>query len=456
MEPKSKRERIPLFSSWINYSAFYPMNYTQTLQYMYSQLPMFHRIGNAAYKANLDNTIAICGILDNPQNNFSTIHIAGTNGKGSTSHLIASILQSSGYKVGLYTSPHLKDFRERIRVNGKMVPRKFVSGFVGRYKNEFDRIQPSFFEMTVGMAFAFFSEQKVDIAVIEAGLGGRLDSTNIITPLLSVITNISYDHQHLLGDTLPLIAAEKAGIIKEGVPVVIGETEDESKQVFLDKAKACRSEIYFADELYKLRNYRIVKKNGTAYLCADVYRRSKLIWKNARCELTGAYQLKNISTVLMAIDVLNRKGNAITDEAILTGIERVISQTGLKGRWQVISKNPLTISDTGHNEAGIREVLKQLKRTPHEKLHFILGMVNDKEISKVLRLLPRKAIYYFCRPAIPRGLDPLLLQKEALDAGLKGKAYTSVKRALKAAQASAARKDLVFVGGSTFVVAEIL
>lgn len=460
------------------------MNYKETLQYMYDALPMFHRIGSAAYKADLNNTIAICDLLNNPQNKFKSIHIAGTNGKGSTSHILASILQSAGYRVGLYTSPHLKDFRERIRINGKMIPQKFVVDFVSKYKSDFERIQPSFFEMTVGLAFDYFSKQKVDIAVIEVGLGGRLDSTNIITPLLSVITNISHDHQNLLGDTLQKIAAEKAGIIKPGIPVVIGETQAGIKSIFTKKALDCNSRIFFADKFYKLKNHKLESKKGKLYLGADVYRRSKLIISGLQSELPGLYQLKNITTVLMAIDILSRPSSLarlpklfsigmvprlpakaiprrhgpvnISFGHIYKGIANVVSQTGLLGRWQVLNEKPLVVADTGHNEAGIKEVLKQIKATPHKKLHIVLGMVNDKDIKNILGLLPKGAAYYFCKPLIPRGLNEKELQQQAHQAGLKGSCYTSVKSAFKAARLAAANEDMVFVGGSTFVVAEVI
>lgn len=451
---------------------------------MYDALPMFHRIGSAAYKANLDNTIAICNLLNNPQDKFKSVHIAGTNGKGSTSHMLASILQSAGYKVGLYTSPHLKDFRERIRINGKMIPQKFVIDFVSKHQSDFKRIQPSFFEMTVGLAFDYFSKQKVDIAVIEVGLGGRLDSTNVITPLLSVITNISYDHQNLLGTTLQKIAAEKAGIIKPGIPVVIGETQAGIKSIFTKKALDCNSPVFFADKLYKLKNYKQESKKGKLYLCADVYRPTKLIISGLRCELPGLYQLKNIRTVLMAIEILSRPSlparlpklfnvgmvPRLPAEAfqrrhgpfnisfghIYNGITSVVSQTGLMGRWQVLGEKPLVVADTGHNEAGIKEVLRQIRIIPHKKLHIVLGMVNDKDIKSILGLLPKGAIYYFCKPGIPRGLNEKELQQQAYRAGLKGSSFNSVKSAYKAARLEAAKTDMVFVGGSTFVVAEVV
>jgi len=313
-----------------------------------------------------------------------------------------------------------------------------------------------FFEMTVGLAFDYFAKQKVDIAVIEVGLGGRLDSTNVITPLVSVITNISYDHQNLLGDTLQKIAVEKAGIIKPGIPVVIGETQKEIKKIFLDKAKQGDSEIHFADHFFKLKNIKQKSKNGKAVLNADIYLKNKLLLKDLDCELPGLYQRKNIPAVLMAIDALNAYDAEITNEQIRKGIATVSTQTGLKGRWQVLTKKPLTIADTGHNEAGIKEVLKQIKLTPHRQLHVVMGMVNDKDITKVLKLFSKKAVYYFCKPNIPRGLDEKELQNQALSVGLKGNPYPSVKKAVKAAQACAGAKDLVFIGGSTFVVAEIV
>jgi len=432
------------------------MTYQQTLDYLYSQLPMFHRIGSAAYKANLDNTIAICNLLNNPQNKFKSIHVAGTNGKGSTSHMIASILQSSGLKVGLYTSPHLKDFRERIRVNGKMISQKFIIDFVEKYEKEFAKIQPSFFEWTVGLAFDYFSKQKVDMAVIEVGLGGRLDSTNVIHPVVSVITNISYDHQNLLGNTLRKIAGEKAGIIKPRVPVIIGETQSEVKDVFVNKVKKAKSHIYFADEYYRVVNHKQSYKDKLRLIVDVKGKNGKFTYKNLQCELPGLYQKKNILTVLKTIDVLKQKKYPISERSVRNGISNVIKQTGLQGRWQLLSKRPLTIADTGHNEAGIKEVLSQIKLTPHKNLHFVLGMVNDKDISKILSLLPKSATYYFCRASIPRALDQNELALSAKIFGLKGKIYPSVKKALKVAEGSAKTNDLIFIGGSTFVVAEAL
>jgi dihydrofolate synthase/folylpolyglutamate synthase len=433
------------------------MSYSKTLDYLYSRLPMFHRIGSAAYKANLDNTIAICKLLGNPENKFKSIHIAGTNGKGSTSHMIASVLQSAGYKTGLYTSPHLKDFRERIKINGKMIPKQYIVKFVEQYKNDFERIEPSFFEWTVGLAFDYFAKQKVDVAVIEVGLGGRLDSTNVITPELSLITNISYDHMALLGDTLPKIAAEKAGIIKPGIPVVIGEAQGKVKDVFVERAKTVKAPVYFAAQEYKVENIRTVnRKAAPSLLCTDITHNKKILYKDLECELAGMYQRKNIPAVIKAIDLLNGTRFNIPEKALRAGISSVVSQTGLLGRWQIISRKPLTIADTGHNEAGMKEVLAQLEQTPHKKLHFVLGMVNDKDISKILSMLPKDAVYYFCRPVIPRGLDQEELRAQASAAGLKGESYASVAEALKYAQREAKPGTLVFVGGSTFVVAEVV
>lgn len=428
------------------------MTYQQALDYLYSQLPMFHRIGSAAYKANLDNTHAICKLLGHPEGKFRSVHVAGTNGKGSVSHMLAAILQSAGYKTGLYTSPHLKDFRERIRINGKMIPQSKVTAFVEKHRKAFDRIQPSFFEWTVGLAFDHFAKEKVDIAVIEVGLGGRLDSTNVITPLVSVITNISYDHQALLGDTLEKIAGEKAGIIKPGVPVVIGETQAHSKPVFAKRARTLKAPICFADQHYKVKKPEHVNRK----LIADVYSGDKLVHKGLVCELGGDYQAKNIPTVLSTIDVLKEQGIAVPLPRLKRGLANTVKRTGLLGRWQVLSEKPLVIADTGHNEAGIKEVLKQVSRTRHSKLHIVFGAVNDKDIGTILKLLPEKAAYYFCKARIPRALDAGELAKLAARESLKGGVYPSVKKALAAARRTASPKDLVLVGGSTFVVAEVV
>lgn len=431
------------------------MTYQQTLDYLFSQLPMFQRIGAAAYKADLDNTYAICKLLNNPENKFKSVHIAGTNGKGSTSHMIASILQSAGLKVGLYTSPHLKDFRERIKINGELIPEQNVIQFIEKYKADFEEIKPSFFEMTVGLAFDHFSKEKVDIAVIEVGLGGRLDSTNVITPLVSVITNISLDHTALLGNTIEKIAMEKAGIIKSNVPIVIGETQQGIKNIFLEKSKEQHSEIVFSDEIYCSGNVRQIKK-GKLFLSMNIERKGRLVYENLETELLGFYQKKNILTVLAVVEELNKLGFLLKENNIRKGIKNVIKNTGLLGRWQVLSKNPLTIADTGHNEAGIKEVLSQITLTPHNQLHFVLGMVNDKDISTVLGLMPKSAIYYFCRAKIPRALGADELMSQAAAFGLKGSVYNSVQEAMIAAKENAKTNDLVFIGGSTFTVAEVV
>lgn len=430
------------------------MNYQQAIDYMYSQLPMFQRSGPAAYKPDLGNTIAICNLLQNPQNNFSSIHIAGTNGKGSTSHMLASILQEAGYKTGLYTSPHLKDFRERIKINGQMIPQEYVAEFISKYHTAFDEIKPSFFEMTVGLTFEYFSNQKVDIAIIEAGLGGRLDSTNVITPILSIITNISFDHMNLLGDTLPKIASEKAGIIKFNIPVVIGETDNQTKEVFIQKANQQSTNIYFADENFSIKN--ISEYNPLQnYFTADIYNGDNLVYKNIMCGLNGEYQYKNLLTVLQSIELVKEKLK-ISEKNIRNGILKVVENTGLMGRWQIINKNPLAICDTGHNEAGISYVLKQINKIPFEKLHFVIGVVKDKEVDKILEMLPKNATYYFCKANIPRALSEIELSQKAKEKGLIGNSYHSVENAYKAAINSASKNDLIFVGGSTFVVAEVV
>jgi dihydrofolate synthase / folylpolyglutamate synthase len=433
------------------------MNYPQTIQYLYSQLPLFTRDGPSAYKEDLHNTIALCERLDNPQNKFKSIHIGGTNGKGSTSHMLAAILQTAGYKTGLYTSPHLKDFRERIRINGEMISEQKVIDFVAAHKQGFEDIKPSFFEMTVALAFDFFAKEKVDIAIIEVGLGGRLDSTNIITPLLSVITNIGWDHMDLLGNTLPLIADEKAGIIKKSVPVVIGELQSEVQHVFVEKAREQDSRIFFASNQWSLYKGGIVVEDGKEYLSLKIESVPGIIpYYHLLLDLTGTYQLKNVKTVLSAVERLKALNFKIDDNDIRVGLRQVKTLTGLHGRWEVLSHNPLTICDTGHNPDGIAEVLKSIASIPFKKLHFVMGVVNDKDISKILDMLPKNAIYYFCKPDIPRGLDAESLRQKAESYALKGDSYISVKDALHAAQQNAGKNDLVFVGGSTFVVAEVV
>jgi dihydrofolate synthase/folylpolyglutamate synthase len=441
------------------------MNYKQTVQYLYSQLPLFTRDGVAAYKADLSNTIELCARLGNPQHKFKSVHIGGTNGKGSTSHMLAAILQTAGYKTGLYTSPHLNDFRERIRINGEMISEQEVVDFVAAHKVDFDEVSPSFFEMTVALAFDFFAHEKVDIAIIEVGLGGRLDSTNIITPLLSVITNIGWDHTNILGNSLQLIASEKAGIIKPTVPVVIGEYQPEVADIFVAKAKRENSGIVFASDVRS-----ILKLNGSGesrdaaineFLDIEVKRNQltsnlQPLISNLRLDLTGTYQLKNVKTVISAVDELRVQGFKISDDDLKTALSRVKTLTGLHGRWEVIKKQPLTICDTGHNPEGMQEVLQNIAAVKYDRLHFLIGMVNDKDISKILAMLPIGATYYFCKPDIPRGLEAESLKQQAESFGLHGEVYPSVMTALQSAQQSAGEDDLVFVGGSTFVVAEVV
>ena len=413
------------------------MNYKETLDYLFSRLPMFQRIGAAAYKANLDNTWALMNALDSPEKKTKTIHIAGTNGKGSTSHMLAAAFQQAGYKTGLYTSPHLIDFRERIKINGKMISKQEVVKFVEQHQKTFDQIEPSFFEWTVALAFDYFSRKKVDIAIVETGLGGRLDSTNVIHPELSIITNISFDHMNLLGATLPLIATEKAGIIKENTPVLIGETQKEIKPVFTSKAKIGHSPLFFADELISVKSVKQIHKKNDLFLEMNFNESTKKII----CDLPGLYQTRNIKTVLSAIAIINSTtAFKINSKQIVAALKNVKAQTGLMGRWQILKNKPLVIADTGHNEAGIKEVIKNIKNTKHEKLHFVLGMVNDKEVDKILQLLPKKAIYYFCKANIPRALDETLLKENAQQFNLKGNCYANVQNALFAALQIASTK----------------
>ncbi|MBB5395672.1 folylpolyglutamate synthase/dihydrofolate synthase family protein [Mucilaginibacter sp. AK015] len=425
------------------------MDYKATINYLYTQLPLFTRVGASAYKADLTNTIALLNFVNNPQHKFKSVHVGGTNGKGSTSHMLAAILHVAGYKTGLYTSPHLKDFRERIRINGAMISEQAVIDFVALHKHDFEQIQPSFFEMTVALAFDFFAKEQVDIAIVEVGLGGRLDSTNVINPLLSVITNIGWDHMNLLGDTLPKIAAEKAGIIKPSTPVIIGEYQPEVAEVFINKAKEVNAELVFASNVKEAVGSRESEVQSLDYMEIDAPFHIQL-------DLPGSYQLKNVRTVLTAVDELRKHGFTITDEHIVTALKQVKTLTGLHGRWEVLSRSPLTICDTGHNPEGITEVLKNIAAVNYEHLHFVMGMVNDKDSSKVLAMMPTDATYYFCRPDIPRGLEAESLKLKAESFNLHGNTYPSVKTALQAAQANATDKDLVFVGGSTFVVAEVV
>lgn len=427
------------------------MTYQETIEYLYQQLPVFHRIGKKAFKADLNNTIEFCEHLDNPQHKFKSIHIAGTNGKGSSSHFIASILQSAGYKTGLYTSPHLKSFTERIRINGVPIPENKVTSFVENNKDFLAELKPSFFEMSVGMAFEYFAQEQVDIAVIEVGLGGRLDSTNIITPVLSLITNISFDHTDILGETLPEIASEKAGIIKSQIPVVISERNVDSQPVFINKAKQENAPIYFAEDFYEVLNYEEKEFLLQIELLDKSYNRNIKI----HAQLVGQYQLRNILGVLKAVDMLNDLGYRIDNEAIVQGLKTVISQTGLKGRWQMLSNNPRMICDIAHNIAGITQILNSLEKIEYDKLWMVLGFVSDKDISSILSLLPKNANYIFCEANIPRALNSAKLLEEAEKYGLVGEEIGDVNEAIIYAKSKASRNDLIYIGGSTFVVAEI-
>lgn len=428
------------------------MNYSETLNWMFNKLPMYQRIGASAYKADLNTTINIINYLDNPQDSFKSIHIAGTNGKGSTSHSLASVFQEAGYKTGLYTSPHLRDFRERIRINGEMIPENEVVDFIGKHKDKLEEFELSFFEMTVAMAFDYFRKEKVDIAIIEVGMGGRLDSTNVIKPELCVITNISLDHVKFLGENEEQIAAEKAGIIKPEIPVVIGETQEGSKDVFIKTAKEKNSPIFFADKIMDCRKDNTYSLD---YQQFDIYKNNESYLKELKYPLLGNYQKKNLATVICALDIL-RDSFKIEEKHIVNGLANVIKNTSLMGRWQVINKNPLAIADTGHNVAGINEVNRQLAETKYNKLHFVLSVVNDKDIDGILQLLPKEAEYYFCKADIPRGLSADILFEKATNSGLKGKVYESVRNAYSSALANAQEGDLVFVGGSNFTVAEVV
>ncbi|MBR5146919.1 MAG: bifunctional folylpolyglutamate synthase/dihydrofolate synthase [Bacteroidales bacterium] len=428
------------------------MNYNETLNWMFNKLPMYQRIGASAYKADLNTTIEIINYLDNPQHSFKSIHIAGTNGKGSTSHSLASVFQEAGYKTGLYTSPHLRDFRERIRINGEMIPENEVVEFIEKHKNKLEELELSFFEMTVAMAFDYFRKEKVDIAIIEVGMGGRLDSTNVINPELCVITNISLDHVKFLGENEGQIAVEKAGIIKPRTAVVIGETQEGSKDVFIETAKEKNSPIFFADKIMECR------KDDTysiEYQKFDIYKNNELYLKDLKYPLLGNYQKKNLATVICALDIL-KDSFKIEETHIVNGLTNVVKNTSLMGRWQVINRNPLAIADTGHNVAGINEVNRQLAETKYNKLHFVLSVVNDKDIDGILQLLPKEAEYYFCKADIPRGLSADILAEKAINCGLQGKVYESVRQAYSTALSNAQEGDLVFVGGSNFTVAEVV
>lgn len=425
------------------------LTYQQTLDYLYTVLPMFQRVGPVALKRDLGNTIALCQAIGNPHHRFKCIHVGGTNGKGSSSHMIAAILQSQGYKTGLYTSPHLKNFTERIRINGEEIPPMYVVDFVDRIKPQIENVKPSFFEITVVMAFDYFASQQVDFAVIEVGLGGRLDSTNVINPLVSLVTNIGYDHKDLLGDTLPAIASEKAGIIKHKGRAVVSERQAEIAHVFEEKALTVGSTLLFAQDVYQ------VNQMGKGDDGFTVSKHGNVLYQALRSELMGGYQKKNIGGVLAVVDELIQLGYPVSTDAIQKGIASTIALTGLKGRWQKLGERPTIFCDTGHNAEGIAEVLEMIKTIAYDQLHFILGMVRDKDHSAILSLLPKVAIYYFCSAKIPRALDATTLATKAAAFGLKGQVVPDVGDAIRLAKRKAGKNDFIFIGGSTFVVAEI-
>jgi dihydrofolate synthase/folylpolyglutamate synthase len=425
--------------------------YEETLSWLYAQLPMFTRIGAAAYKPNLDNTIRLLDSIGNPQRQLSCIHIAGTNGKGSTSNMLAAVLQAAGYKTGLYTSPHLVDFRERIRINGQMIPKEFIVEFTAKHQQLFEEVKPSFFEMTVGLCFAYFAQEKVEIAVIETGLGGRLDSTNVIEPVLSIITNIGYDHMYLLGDTLPKIASEKAGIIKKNIPVVIGESSSETDSVFIDKAESMGSPIVFADRTLSI----IEKEMDLQRMIVDVLQENKIWLKDLEVSLCGNYQKKNLATVLQSVLSLKER-LTFPEEKLRYGLSHICELTGFAGRWQVMQKQPLAILDTGHNAHGISQTMSQLNSIQHNQLHIVFGVVADKSLDDIIKHLPGDANYYLCSPNLPRALEVSKLAEAFSASGKKYTVYTSVTAAWNAALSCAKKEDIVFAGGSTFVVGEIL
>lgn len=434
------------------------MTYLETLNYLFAQLPMFQRIGPAAFKKDLTNTLALAEHLGNPQHKFPCIHVAGTNGKGSVSHLLAAICQAAGLKTGLYISPHYKDFRERIKINGNYIPKTQVVDFVEINKKTIEKIEPSFFELCVVMAFDHFAREQVDIAIIEVGLGGRLDSTNIITPQLSVITNISYDHQNMLGDTLTLIAGEKAGIIKPGVPVVIGETHPESAPVFLKKAGETGSAIVFADQVFRLSEKPSADTAGLLPQSSqyDVFKNDLPFLQDLELETAGPYQQKNLVTALQAWDLLRPQIPYLNEPALRHGLKHLKSLTRFIGRWEIIGQNPTILCDSAHNEAGLKVTFAKIKTLNFKKLHIVTGFVNDKSVEDVLDLFPTAARYYFAKADIPRGLEAAVLKEKAAVVGLRGRAYSSVPNALKAARRAAAAEDMIVVIGSIFVVAEVL
>lgn len=423
------------------------MKYTNTIEYLYNQHPDFQRVGGAAYKEGLDNSLALDQLFDHPHTKYKTIHVGGTNGKGSTSHTLAAILEQSGYKVGLFTSPHLVDFRERIRINGEKISKEYIVDFVEKYKKDFEPIKPSFFELTMMIAFKYFADEKVDIAIIEVGLGGRLDSTNIISPILSIITNISKDHTQFLGDTLEKIAIEKAGIIKKDVPVIIGENQEDIRAVFSNKAEKVQTKIIFAEE-QNLISSEIKTASGWLFMTRD--------YGAMKGELRGLAQKKNAVTILAAVYELIQQGYQISTKAVQSGFAYVVELTGLQGRWQILQQHPRIICDTAHNEGGIKYIAEQLDSERYDNLHFIIGMAGDKDASSVIEMLPKSATYYFTKANSPRSLDENKLFELATSKGLIGEAYPTIKEAIDKARDKASLNDLIFIGGSNFVVAEAI
>lgn len=426
------------------------MNYQETISYLYQRLPAFHRVGASAMKSGLHNITVLCEALGNPHEQFKSMHVAGTNGKGSTSHMLSAVLQSAGYKVGLHTSPHLKSFTERFKINGIPCSEQTIVDFVAKHQALIEEVQPSFFEISVALCFDYFACEKVDIGIIEVGLGGRLDSTNIITPILSVITNISFDHTDLLGDTLGKISAEKAGIIKPNVPVVISETQPETKEVFKRKALETQSPLYFADQSFEILESKLVGRFREVS-----YKTSTTNIRTLKLDLLGKYQAKNVLGVVKAIEVLNQLGWEVSDEEVHNGLKNTIPLSQLQGRWQVLQEQPMVVADVAHNYGGLEETLTQINQYSYSSLRFVLGFVKDKDVKGVLELFPKEAIYYFCAAELPRSLPAEDLRILANGLGLQGKSYVSVREALQTAKDEALYSDFIYVGGSTFVVSEI-
>ncbi|MBN2275482.1 MAG: bifunctional folylpolyglutamate synthase/dihydrofolate synthase [Bacteroidales bacterium] len=428
-------------------------NYNSTIAYLYEQLPMYHRVGKPAYKTGLENAYSMDKYFGSPHRKYETIHVAGTNGKGSVCHMLASVLQQAGYKVGLHTSPHLIDFRERIKVNGKPCSRKYVIDFIKKHKDIIEAIHPSFFEVSVFMAFHYFVQQSVDVAIVEVGLGGRLDTTNIITPVLSVITNIGKDHMEFLGDTLGKIAEEKAGIIKPEIPVIIGETHPLTVPVFKRIAAQKKAPLYFADQIYQI-DYSLFTTDG--FQMFNVKKSNRLYLPNLKNALLGTYQRKNTVTLLQAVDLLRQKGFAIAEIDIYAGLKKVVDITGMQGRWQMAGYNPRIILDAAHNTDGMKEVVNQISAMAYENLHMVISFVSDKDIDAIISQLPVKAKYYFTRSSVPRSMDQYSLKKLAARYGLSGETYTSVNEAVNAVKAEAGRNDLVLITGSIFLLSDFL